>query len=303
METCVPPADETAPSEEPCPAPDENQNTTNNADDDVYLLRMCSAQAMQFKTLFDVLKDLLTEVNLRFDETGFKIVSLDPGKIGMIYLSVFNFEKYVCRGLLYAGVYVGYLYKIIRTVTTGHYLEWRIRKDDPKILEIVLSHHERRIQTTHRLKILALDVEEITIPMVEFDCVLTMPSTDFQRYIKELSHVSNIISIRGSGNKIQLVSRGDLGETCIDISPTPSGLNWIHRREDTALFEACFFIKYIERFSRGQVDSKVEIYFKQDYPLVLKFNMSVGSLRFCVAPINSGSDILQNQDLPPNQTS
>jgi hypothetical protein len=35
---------------------------------------------MQFKSLFDVLKDLLTEVNIRFDSEGFKIVSLDPGK-------------------------------------------------------------------------------------------------------------------------------------------------------------------------------------------------------------------------------
>ncbi len=269
---------------------DEKNVDISQSDDDCYLMRLCSAQAMQFKTLFDVLKDLLTEVNIKFDKEGFKIVSLDPGRIGMIYLSVFNFEHYTCQQTLYAGIYVGYLYKIIRTVTTGHYIEWRIRHDDPKTLEVILSHHDRRIQTTHKLKILALDIEEITIPQVEFDCILTMPSADFQRYIKELSHVSNVITMRGSGNQIQFISKGDLGETCIDISPTPSGLNWIHRREDTATFEASFFIKYIERFSRGQVDSKVEVYFRQEYPLVLKFNMAIGSLRFCVAPITNNPD-------------
>jgi proliferating cell nuclear antigen len=265
------------------------RNAPLSAEDEPYIMRMCTSQATQFKIMFDVLKDLLTETNIRFDAKGFKIVSLDPGKIGMIYLTVYGFDKYVCDGTVYAGVYVGYLYKIIRTATTGHYLEWRIRRDAPKTLEIVLSHHDRRIETTHKLKILSLDVEEITIPMVSFDCVLTMPSTDFQRHIKELGHVSNVITIRGDKNKIQLVSCGDLGETCIDISPTPSGLNWIHRREEESTFNGSFFLKYLERFSRGQVDPKVELFFKQDYPLIMRYTMTIGSLRFCIAPISSPS--------------
>jgi proliferating cell nuclear antigen len=240
---------------------------------------------MQFKTLFDVLKDLLTEVNLRFDEKGFKIVSLDPGKIGMIYLSVFNLEKYVCKDVIYAGLYIGYMYKILRTVSTGHYLEWRIRRDEPKVMEVVLSHHDRRIQTTHHIKILNLDIEEITIPVVEFDCVVSMPSTDLQKHIKELSHVSNVLTIRGNERNIQFIARGDLGDTCIDVSPTPSGLNWIHRKEAGQAFDGSYFIKYIERFSRGQVDNTVELFFRQDYPLIMRYQMTIGSLRFCVAPI------------------
>lgn len=260
-------------------------SSTVDSDDHLYLMRMCSSQAMQFKTLFDVLKDLLTEVNIRFDKDGFKIVSLDPGKIGMIYLSVFNMEKYFCHEVIYAGLYIGYIYKILRTVSTGHYLEWRIRKNEPMVMEIVMNHHDRRIQTMHHIKVLKLDIEEITIPHVEFDCVVSMPSTDLQKHIKELSHVSNILTIRGNERNIQFIARGDLGDTCIDVSPTPSGLNWLHRKDVNQFFDGSYFIKYIERFSRGQVDSTVELFFKQDYPLILRYQMTIGSLRFCVAPI------------------
>ena len=257
---------------------------------DVYLLRMQSSQAMQFKALLDVLKDLLTEVNIRFDPTGFKIVSLDPGKIGMIHLSIHNLEKYECKDTFYVGVYMSYLYKIMRTMNTGHYLEWRIRKDQPKILEILLNNPERRIHTTHRLKILDLDVEEINIPSVQFQCVVSMPSGELQKYIKELSHVSNTITIRGSGRNIQFVARGDLGDTCIEVCPTPSGLNWLHKEVQNESFEGTFFIKYLERFSRGQVDSTVELFFKQNYPLIMRYEMTIGSLRFCVAPITQPVD-------------
>jgi proliferating cell nuclear antigen len=260
--------------------------TTADLNND-YLVYFESSQVVQFKTLFDVLKDLLTETCLRFDEQGFKIISLDPAKIGMIHCSVSNLEKYFCaKSPFYCGIYVSYLYKILRSVNTSHHLECRIRKNNPKVMELVVSNAYKRTQTIHRLKLLDLDVEEINIPIVDFECVISMPSAEFQRYIKELSHVSNLITIRGSGKLIQFICNGDLGETCIEVSPTPSGLNWLHKDSVKETFEGTYFLKYLERFSRGQVDSTVEIYFKQDYPLIMRYEMTIGSLRFCVAPIN-----------------
>ena len=249
-----------------------------------------TSQVVQLKTLLDALKELLTEVNLRFDDAGFKIISLDPGKIGMIHCSVSNLEKYFCgKPPFFAGVYVSYFYKILRSVNTSHHLECFIREKDPKVMELVVSNGDKRTQTIHRLKLLDLDVEEINIPVVDFEYVISMPSAEFQKYVKELSHVSNLITIRGSGKLIQLICNGDLGETCIEISPTPSGLNWLHKDSVKETFEGTYFLKYLERFSRGQVDSTVEIYFKQDYPLIMRYEMTIGSLRFCVAPINKDS--------------
>lgn len=254
---------------------------------DDYVVFFQSSQVVQLKLLFDVLKDLLTEVNLCFDAKGIHITSLDPGKIGMISASICNLESYVCKEPpFYAGVYVSYLYKILRSVNTSHHLECRIRRDTPKIMELVVTNGDKRAQTIHRLKLLDLDIEEIKIPAVEFEMVISMPSAELQKYVKELSHVSNLITIRGSGKLIQFICTGDLGETCIEISPTPSGLNWLHRDSLKETFEGTYFLKYLERFSRGQVDPTVEIYFKQGYPLILRYEMTIGSLRFCVAPIN-----------------
>jgi hypothetical protein len=42
---------------------------------------------------------------------------------------------------------------------------------------------------------------------------------------------------------IQFLARGDLGETCIEISPTPSGLNWLHKESLDKTFEGSFFLK------------------------------------------------------------
>jgi proliferating cell nuclear antigen PCNA len=181
-----------------------------------------TSQVVQLKTLLDALKELLTEVNLRFDDKGFKIISLDPGKIGMIHASVTNLEKYYCsQKPFFAGIYVAYFYKILRSVNTSHHLECKIRENQPKVMELIVSNGDKRTQTIHRLKLLDLDVEEINIPVVDFEYVISMPSAEFQKYIKELSHVSNLITIRGSGKLIQLICHGG------DVHRDQSHAQWV----------------------------------------------------------------------------
>jgi proliferating cell nuclear antigen len=268
----------------------EALNDTENIEDE-YLIYMKTAQSMQFKLLLDVLKDLLTEVNLLFDENGIKLISLDPGRLGMIHLVINRVDYYHCEKEMYIGVYVHYMYKILRSLTNSHHMEWRVRKDNPTMLEINLVNSEKRTATLHTVKILDLDIEEITIPQTSFDCVISMPSNDLQKYIRELGNVSNIVTIRGHGKSIELSSNGDLGGTTIIINPTPSGMNWLHKDLETEFFKGTYFCKYLEKFCRTSVDNTVEIFFKQDYPLILRYEMCIGSIRFCVAPIKMDSNL------------
>ena len=251
-----------------------------------YLMRFQTSQALQIKTLLDVLKDLITEVNIKFDPEHMRLVSLDPGRVGMVYLLINKLEYYFCHHEIYVGVYIQYLYRLLRSVTTSHHLEWRIRKDTPSILEIVVSNPEKRTFTTHRLKTLELDIEDVTIPHVTFEYVISMPSADLQKYIKELSHVSNILTVRNTGTNIEFAASGDLGETVISVSPTPSGLNWVIKNTSDECFDSRFFVKYLERFVKTQCGSILEMYIKPQYPLILKYQLTLGQLTFCVSPIS-----------------
>jgi len=88
------------------------------------------------------------------------------------------------------------------------------------------------------------------------------------------------------GKDVEFAAIGDLGETVITVSPTPSGLNWVSKNVVEEQFEGKFFCKYLEKFTKSSVDSTVELFVKNKYPLILKYSMVFGCLRFCVAPIN-----------------
>lgn len=254
---------------------------------DKCIVKFGTSQVVQFKALLDVIKDLITECALRFDKDGFKIITLDPSHVGMIHLSINQLEEYHCTEPINAGVFLSYLYKVLRSGTSNHHLHGYILKDDVNAIYFTLEQTEKRTHISHRIDLLNLKVDEITVPDVDFDLVLSMPSSEFQRHIKELSHVSNVVTVRVVENSLELIGVGDHGRAVIRVDPTPGGLNWIHKDPVISKYEESFYVKFLEKFSRGGVDPTVQIFLRESFPFILRFQLAFGSLRFCVAPIRT----------------
>jgi proliferating cell nuclear antigen len=91
------------------------------------VLLMRTAQCVQFKSLIECLKELLSEVNIDFIEgKGMRLVSIDPGRIGLLHLEVNNIEYFYAKGIVTAGLSMLHLYRMIRSMTSGDFMEWRI---------------------------------------------------------------------------------------------------------------------------------------------------------------------------------
>lgn len=193
------------------------------------MLLMQTSQCLQFKSLVECLKELLSEVNMDFIEgKGTRLVSIDPGRVAMIHLVVNNIESFYTKGTVTAGINVVVLYKMIRSMTSNDFMEWRIYEDEPHRMEIELSNSERRTKTVNSIKLLDLEAEDIIIPQVEFDRVVSMPSSELSKHVREMVTVSPFMTIRATRTTLELVSEGEMARSHVTIEPTASGLNWKH---------------------------------------------------------------------------
>lgn len=248
------------------------------------LVLLRTSQCLQFKSLMECLKELLTEVNMEFiEKKGIRLVSIDPGNIAMVHLVINAVEYFYAKGTVTAGLNMAFLYKMIRSLASGDFMEWRIYEDSPHKMHIELSNSERRTKTINTIKLLDLDEVDITIPHVEFDRVVSMPSAELAKHIREMVSISNFITIKGTRTTLEFISEGDMASSHITIEPTASGLNWKHS-EDVNDIEGKFIVKYLEKFSKSGIDSNVEIFLKKDFPLVFRYELSIGTLRFLIAP-------------------
>jgi len=255
------------------------------------LVLMKTSQCLQFKSLLECLKELLTEVNMEFIEgKGIRLVSIDPGKVAMVHLIINDVEYFYTKGTVVAGINMSFLYRMVRSLSTGDFMEWRIYEDDPNVMHIELSNNERRTNTINKVKLLDLDEMEISIPRVEFDRVVSMPSTDLAKHIREVVTISNFVTIRGTKTTLEFIAEGEMATSHITIKPTASGLNWKYS-EDMDDIDGKFIVKYLEKFCKCNVDTNVELFLKNDYPLILRYELSIGTLRFCIAPVKDDDGV------------
>ena len=76
-------------------------------------------------------------------------------------------------------------------------------------LHIKIENKEKRTHILTVLKLLDIDEDILDIPNIEFDTVKTMPSNDFQSYIRELSIITNKITLESKKNTFSLIGEGD----------------------------------------------------------------------------------------------
>ncbi|KAG5191375.1 FirrV-1-A6, partial [Tribonema minus] len=251
----------------------------------------------QWRLLVDFLKDLITECPITFNQDGMKLISLDPVKVALLHLQAKS-EFYYCKSEFTVGMNITALYKMLRNLTTGGFmLEFSMSSKEMDVLSIQLINSDKRTCTSNKLKLLKLPQETLIIPSTNFQRVLSIPSADLQRHVRELAALSNKIKIRSTADQLILSAEGTMGSSEIVIRPTASGMHWISidNNQDSdgggdAVVEGVYFSKFLERFSRP-LDPICEIFVKQNYPLVLRYVLSTATVRLVIAPVQEDEGI------------
>jgi proliferating cell nuclear antigen len=230
-------------------------------------MKLVTIQAAAFKSTFEVLKDILNDVNIYFRKEGMFIVTLDTARTSLvdIFLSADNFEEYSCdQEEVIAGINISNTFKLLKTITNNDVLQIEINCKE--YMNITISSDTKKTNTKFQLKL--LDINETT--------VTTLPSIDFQRLCRDMSNIGNYIEIIRTGKEIKFNCEGDFAnqETsieCVEESPTISGL---------------YSLKYLNIFTKAtSMCASVQIIQETGNRfLILKYNVAnLGELKFYLA--------------------
>lgn len=248
------------------------------------IVEIKTVQSNAIRILFEALKDILTDVNLQISNDGLKIISMDGSKQAVVNLKLeaSKFEKFHCFKPIKAGINMTSLYKIIKSVKNSDIITFYILQESSTKLHIEIENKEKKTVILTVLKLLDLDEDLLEIPNIAFDTVKTMPSNDFQSYIRELSIITNKIKLESVNNTFSLSGEGDFAETKINVGDSNNDeLARTHSSSGT------FYIKYLLLFTKStNLCTTVEIYLKNKFPLILVYNVAnLGKLQYCLAPL------------------
>jgi proliferating cell nuclear antigen len=258
---------------------------------DDYYLRIRTIQTSAIRILVEALKEILTDTNIVFDDTGVKIITTDSTKTVLIHMKLDRdkFEDYHCEKRMVCGISMINFHKLIKTITNSDTLTLYIKKNNTNKLGIRINNADKKTQTTYELNLLDLPDDELSIPPVEFDTELTFPSNDFQKIIRDMINIGEVIEIESQPKKIlKLKCTGDFAsqETLLGESDENSNNCIVFNSKKSELIQGTFSLKYLILFTKcTNLCNQIQLYIKNDYPLIIQYAVaSLGHIKLCLAP-------------------
>ena len=137
-----------------------------------------TVQGTAIKAVFEVLKDLLNDVNFVFDSTGVHVATLDTAHVTFVQLHLLaeNFEQYQCQQRLVAGLNMSNTFKILKIVGNNDTLGMSSNSGD--LLNIVVQNDQKKSKTSFDLKLMDINEETFDMGDLVFDVHTVVVSYD-----------------------------------------------------------------------------------------------------------------------------
>lgn len=243
-------------------------------------MRLVTIQSSAFKSVFEVLKEILNDVNVTFTAEGMFITTLETNRNSLVELCLKseNFEEYECENPIEAGINVTNLFKLLKSITNTDVLIISINCEEFMNIEI---HNEANKSTTNFcLKLMDINESKIQIPPLNVNTITPMKSSDFQRICRDMSNIGENMKITRIDKLFKLKCEGDFAnqETIIEVNEISNEISGIYS------------LKYLNIFTKATNMCGLMEIMQEDQGkfLVLKYNVAnLGELKFyLIAKIN-----------------
>ena len=255
---------------------------------DKNILEIKTVQASAFRILVEALKEILTDANFECDETGIKMIAMDSSRTVLVHLKLHadKFESYMCKEKRVLGISMINFFRIIKTMNNNDTLTLFLEKEKDSVLGIRIENSEKNTTSTFYLNLMDLHVDNIQIPSVEFESVITMPSTDFQKTIRDMHNYADLIDIKSVEDHLIFSCNGDFCSQETIIGETDTGMNFAKNKKPDEIIQGEFALKHLVLFGKcTNLCNSIQMFLKNDYPLVIKYTVaSLGEIKLCLAP-------------------
>ena len=263
-------------------------------DEDNYIFNIKTVQTGAIRILIESLKEILTDANFTIDSEGIKLIAMDSTHTVLIHMKLLQekFEYFYCLNKINIGINMSNFFKLIKTMSNNDTLTLFIEKNNENQLGIKIHNDEKNSQTTYKLNLLDIQDDAINIPAAEFDTELTFPSNDFQKIIRDMINIAENIEIKSIGNKLILSCEGDFASQETVLGETNNGIQFSTCKEPEYPIQGVYSLKYLILFTKcTNLCNIINIYIKNDYPLIIKYNIaSIGDIKLCLAPNTNDCD-------------
>jgi len=265
------------------------------------ILTIQTLQIAPIRTLMSALKDILLETNIVFTKEGIKIINMDKSHTILVHLNLEakNFELYECKmDKIVIGVNVFHLFKLINSIDNNDTLTIYIEDVDysdgvVQFLGLKFENATIKQQKIQKLRLIEPDTDELSLPDIKFSSILNLPSSDFQKIVRDLTCISDKIEIKSivTANGVELIFKcsGGFAEAEIRRTESDGNMEYVKKQDISKIIQGEFSLTNLGYFIKcTNLCNQIELYLENNLPLIVKYNVaSLGVIMLALASIPS----------------
>lgn len=259
-----------------------------------YPLYFQTVQGQTFRTLIEAIELILPEENIEFTSEGIQMMAVDNTASLIVHLKLLaqRFEEYYCEKPITLGISIVNLLKIMKIVGNFHTLTMYMERDDLQHLHIRIDNPDKNIRDQFKLNIIDITSQSFSIPDETFNSIITMPSTDFQKFVRDMSHIGDSVEIIYSGDTLRMKVSGDFAQQEKIFGESQGCMEFL-KTDDKTIFQGEYNLKFFVMFSRcTNLCSNIELCLKNDFPLIIRYQVAnLGEIKMAVmSKVQKGED-------------
>jgi len=250
-------------------------------------------QASLLKKIIESLKDLVTDANFDCSATGMALQAMDSSHVSLVsmLLQSEGFEQYRCDRGLQLGINLVSMSKILKCAGNDDSVTLRA-KDGGDTIDFTFENAKQSKLSEFELKLLEIDADVLGIPETEYQAVIKMPASEFQRICRDMTVFGDTVVISATKKGVKFSVSGDMGNGSVTCKPTGDDA----KEEEAVSVELeepvslTFALRYLNTFTKAtSLATTVSLSMSKDVPLVVEYPISakegaVGYVRFYLAP-------------------
>ena len=114
-----------------------------------------------------------------------------------------------------------------------------------------------------------------------------MPSSDFQKIVRDLANISEKLEIKSVGDELIFKCIGQYAKAEIRRTETQGSMQFIKKITNDKIIQGEFSLKNLVYFIKcTNLCNQIEMYLENNKPLIIKYNVaSLGEIKLCLAPL------------------
>jgi len=246
-------------------------------------------QAQLLKKVVDAIKDLVQDCNFDCNDSGIALQAMDNSHVALVSMLLRSeaFAPFRCDRNIALGINLGSLTKVLRAAQNEDMLTIKA-EDAPDVVNLVFENKTSDRISEYDIKLMDIDQEHLGIPETDYAATITMPAPEFQRICRDLSALSESVSIECTKDGVKFGCQGDIGSGSVQLRQNssldkPSEAVEIDLTEPVSL---TFSLKYLTNFCKASgLSESVKLCLSSEVPLLVEYGLTSNSyLRFYLAP-------------------